>query len=70
MTKLSQDYSRDWARLKSLPSNNSPVICEATHCHDEATVELNIPIGATGTWDIYVCKNCVRKFKRFEHKQM
>jgi hypothetical protein len=48
--------------LQKLPDSDDNQVCEATRCSNQATIELNIPLGELGYLHIFVCDICVKKF--------
>jgi hypothetical protein len=52
----------------SIPNNviviqDNNVICEANGCYKQATNEIELDIGQFGKILLFVCKNCIPKFK-------
>ena len=44
------------------PRSDDKQVCEATSCSNQATTELNIPVGEMGNLQIFVCDTCIKKF--------
>jgi hypothetical protein len=38
-------------------------ICDGFGCDEKATGKMNVDAGKFGTLTLFLCKNCVRKFK-------
>ncbi|HJT83295.1 MAG TPA: hypothetical protein VJ697_02335 [Nitrososphaeraceae archaeon] len=52
----------------SLPNNiidiqDNNVICEANGCYKQATNELELDVGQFGKISLFLCRNCIPKFK-------
>ena len=58
----------DIASTISIPNNNldiqdNNVICEANGCYKQATNEIKLDVGQFGKISLFVCRNCIPKFK-------
>ena len=58
----------DIAATISIPNNiidiqNNNVICEANGCYKQATNEIKLDVGQFGKISLFVCSNCIPKFK-------
>jgi hypothetical protein len=52
----------------SIPNNiidiqDNNVICEANGCYKQATNEIKLDVGQFGKLSLFLCRNCVPKFK-------
>lgn len=47
---------------QACPNSVDKQECEATHCDNVATTQLDIPVGKIGYLSIFVCDTCVKKF--------
>ena len=52
----------------SIPNNiidiqNNNVICEANGCYKQATNEIKLDVGQFGKISLFLCRNCLPKFK-------
>ena len=53
---------------KSIPNNiidiqDNNIICEANGCYRQATNEIKLDVGQFGKLSLFLCRNCVPKFK-------
>ena len=58
----------DIAATISIPNNiiniqDNNVICEANGCYKQATNEIRLDVGQFGKISLFVCRNCIPKFK-------
>jgi transposase-like protein len=54
-------------KIIELEVNNG--ICEAVGCSNRATINLAVKVGSERTIQLYLCKDCVYKFEKFENVQ-
>ena len=58
----------DIAATISIPNNiidiqDNNVICEANGCYKQAANEIKLDVGQFGKISLFLCKNCLPKFK-------
>jgi hypothetical protein len=46
-----------------ISSKVNEVLCEALDCFEEASVEIEVPMGHSGTLSLNLCNKCVPKFQ-------
>lgn len=44
-------------------SNINKDICECADCYNEANTTIKVQVGSLGAISLFVCYNCVHKFK-------
>ena len=63
-----ENKSIDIAATISRPNNvidiqHNNVICEANGCYKHATNEITLDVGQFGKISLFLCRNCIPKFK-------